>query len=220
MVHHSRSHSSSSGRKSGCSHHPAPSPIVPPRHSHHRHHPTQGTIRYSENIDMADLCENEPVHDCDSSCEYGSDASEFRHLACPDFQIRRMTPACILSEAGIECIVWGCDALEFAHCIAPRTPYCHLLVEDRSLFESERIFELAEYLTGLDPEPLAFANFFADAQDAYPDSIHLHHRSPTKRWADPTPHWVLLTPMSNYHVGRSWCSDGSKTLTLAHPEVN
>lgn len=152
---------------------------------------------------MADRYENEPVHDCDSSCEYDSDASEFRHMACPDFQIRRMTAARILSEAEIDCIVWGRDALEFAHCITPETLYCHLLVEDGSLFESARILELAGYSTEPDPERLASSNFSAAAQDVYPDSIYLHHRSLMKGWMDPTPHFVLLTPMSYYHVARS-----------------
>lgn len=93
---------------------------------------------------MADRCENEPVHDCDSSCEYDSDASEFRHLACPDFQIRRMTAARILSEAEIDCIVWGRDALEFAHCIAPGTLYYHLRQETTGLLNCWLLGAVAE----------------------------------------------------------------------------
>lgn len=169
---------------------------------------------------MADQPGSVELENFDSDSTYDSDASEFRHSACHDFQIRRMTPARILSAAEIVCIVWGPDALQFAHCIAPETIPCHLLVEDRSLLESARVLGLHGYSTEPDPEPSTFSNFSLAEQGAYPDSIYLYHRSPMEGWIDPTPHLLLLTPMSSYQVESSWCMDSSKTLSLADPEAN
>lgn len=170
---------------------------------------------------MTDERENKPVDDFDSCTTYDSDASVFKHSADHDFQIQQMTPARALWTSGIDCIVWGRDALEFAHSIAPEELHCHILVADNSLLASAQLLGLQGYCaTAADSERLASENFSADQPDAYPDSIRLRHRFLMKGWMDPIPNVVVLTPMSYYHVESSWCRDTSKTLSLARPECN
>ncbi|KAL0634214.1 hypothetical protein Q9L58_006890 [Maublancomyces gigas] len=158
-----------------------------------------------------------PVHmqddDCDSCTTYDSDASEFRYSASQDMQIERLTPARTLAAAGIDIIVWGRDALSIADNIAPDELHCHLLVEDKALFGSMHLLRLLGYCsTLLDP--------VWPKQEAYPDSIRLRHGSLKEGWMNPSPHLVLLTPMSYYHVDRSWCRNPLLTISLAQPEDN
>lgn len=165
--------------------------------------------------------ENTPVDDCASCTTDDSDASIFQHSASHDFQIQQLTPARALAASGIDLIVWGRDALEFAHCIAPEELHCHLLVADESLLTSARVLGLLGYSpTAADPERLAFANCSPDQPDAYQDSIRLRHCSLVKGCMDWMPSVMLLTPMSYYHVDSSWCKDRSKTHSLAHPAGN
>lgn len=203
----------------GCPYNPALSSIFTALRPGILHPPL--AEQHPVNFDMLNGRENESVDDCDSCTTDDSDASIFQHSASHDFQIQQTTPARALATSGIDLIVWGRDALEFAHRITPEELHCHLLVADQSLLASAQLLGVLGYSpTAADPEQLAFVNCSPDQPDACQDSIRLRHCSLVKGYMDPKPDVVLLTPMSFYHVESSWCRDGSKTLSLAQPEGN
>lgn len=161
--------------------------------------------------------------DSDDSCtSYDSESTEFKPLRNHDYQIHRLAPARAISAAGIDCIVWGHDALEFAHRVPASEVDCHLLVDDEFLpISAELLATLGYSPTEPDPQLLDHACWNPARPHAYPDSIRLRHRVAVNSYTDPVvARTVLLTPMSFYHVQKSWCTDPSRTLSLPHPGAN
>lgn len=166
---------------------------------------------------MSSVNDTETDTDTDTDTYPSSDELESQMLNPPSFQVHRLAPARVLHASGIHCIIWGCDALEFAHRIPGGNTDCHLLIVDEHLVRAAELIisELGYVSTEPDPYFYEFASSNPAQPHAYPDSIRLGRYS-TKD----TPKYVLLTPMSYFYVDETWCSDSSRTTCLPQPEEN
>lgn len=129
------------------------------------------------------------------------------------YQLRCLAPARVISASGIACIVWGRDALEFAHQIGPSHICCHVLVDDDCLSKAGILLVLKLGYIYATPA-------HKHLEHEFPGSIHLEHPVSINPYVGELPRLVLLTPMSYYHVQNSWCTDLSRTLSLPFPVEN
>lgn len=139
-----------------------------------------------------------------------------------DFQICRLASARTLVMNRINCIVWGRDALEFAHGAESSLTDCHLLVDDQQLHDAAELLIHSLGYVHTEPDPTWFEiDYFNPAHPhPHPDSVRLRHMSAINPLHDEVVKYVLLTPMSYFHVDRTWYTCNSKTMSLANPEVN
>lgn len=88
-------------------------------------------------VDFTDsLWDSEIPVSADSESSSDSDWCGSGDPPSHSYQLRSLAPARAISHSGIACIVWGRDALEFAHHIGPTYIDCDLLVEDDRISEA------------------------------------------------------------------------------------
>lgn len=138
----------------------------------------------------------------------------------PRFQIRRLTPARLLHDHGIQCIVWGRDALDFAFGIRSYISDCHLLIPDDPPPDAADLLiaELGYQHTAPDLDWIEDPCCCGPGRPhAYPTSIRLEydHGIDQDRRQHAVPGFVLLTKMSDFHL-----NDRSRTLSLPRPQLN
>ncbi|KAF9484775.1 hypothetical protein BDN70DRAFT_872021 [Pholiota conissans] len=132
---------------------------------------------------------------------------------------QRIAPLKKLVDRGIPCILWGDDALKFAHNV---TPICysdlHILVPDTLLDSAgATLVDDGTYDRTTIPSE-KYVELFGElnaGEYAFPRSVRLVHRTVPCRWAEysEVPRHILLVPESYYgfevqsHIGefKSFC---------------
>ncbi|KAL0639485.1 hypothetical protein Q9L58_001514 [Maublancomyces gigas] len=86
----------------------------------------------------------------DSDWDSDSDSIEYPNPPSHTYQLRRLAPARAILASGIACIVWGCDALEFAHRLGSDRAAWHskgghdMLVRDLDVEETTERVKIAK----------------------------------------------------------------------------